>query len=255
MDVTNYFGIWESEPACDTVVDALTRLDAVVSVNTFNVAGNANDIAAESARIDAILDAAGANPDSFADVVELINSVDTENDNALATVIGNLNSEIATTNGEVTTLQAADTAATADRAAIRTDFAAADSNLQSNLVTIQQGAGLDGAVGYMQNASMTYIGAAVSLADADEKLDVALAAEASTRGAADTTLQNNIDTEKNRIDAANTRLGSSVGDGFSVAKNGDFYDFGFGNGHPRMRMQEDPNAPGQVLVCFDIPTP
>ena len=107
----------------------------------------------------------------------------------------------------------------------------------------------------MQNASMTYIGAAVSLADADEKLDVALAAEDSTRGAADTTLQNNIDTEKNRIDAANTRLGSSVGDGFSVAKNGDFYDFGFGNGHPRMRMQEDPNAPGQVLVCFDIPTP
>ena len=52
MDVTNYFGIWESEPACDTVVDGLTRLDSVVSVNAFNVSSNANDIATESARID-----------------------------------------------------------------------------------------------------------------------------------------------------------------------------------------------------------
>jgi len=246
MDVTNYFGTWAGEPACDTVVDGLTRLDAVVSVNTFNVFTNANDIAAESARIDAILDAAGADPDSFADVVNLINQVDTENDDALATVIGNLNSEIAATNGEVTALQAADAVATTDRAAIRTDFAAADSNLQNNLVTIQQGAGLDGAVGYMQNASMTYIGAAVSLADADEKLDVALAAEASTRGTAVTTLQNNIDTEKNRIDGYDNRIHSN----FNVEASAGTAELHFGQGQPRMVMTA--NGSGEVTVCFDV---
>ena len=137
MDVTNYFGIWESEPACDTSA-RIDTMDNFVSINTFNVGKNANDIAAESARIDAILDAAGANPDSFADVVELINSVDTENDDALSTVIGNLNSEIAATNGEVTALQAADAAATTDRAAIRTDIATESARIDTmdNFVSI-----------------------------------------------------------------------------------------------------------------------
>ena len=65
-------------------------------------------ISVEEDRIDAILDVVGANPDSFADVVALINSVDTENDNALATVILNLNNEIAATNGDVNVLTAAD---------------------------------------------------------------------------------------------------------------------------------------------------
>ena len=55
----------------------------------------------EEARIDAILLASSADKDSFAEIVTLINNVDTVNDDALAVVIGNLNSEIASTNAEM----------------------------------------------------------------------------------------------------------------------------------------------------------
>jgi len=65
------------------------------------------DIKVQKDRIDAILNAVDANPDSFADVVTLINNVDTVNDNALATVILNLNNEISTTNSDITRIEAA----------------------------------------------------------------------------------------------------------------------------------------------------
>jgi len=64
------------------------------------------NIDAENARIDAILDAVDANPDSFADVVAIINAVDLENDNALAAVIVSLNNEIASTNEDVSGINA-----------------------------------------------------------------------------------------------------------------------------------------------------
>lgn len=44
-------------------------------------------IATEKGRIDAILSASGADKDTFAEIVELINSVDTENDSALASYV------------------------------------------------------------------------------------------------------------------------------------------------------------------------
>ncbi len=64
------------------------------------------NIDAENARIDAILNAVGADPDSFADVVTLINSVDLENDNALAVVIGDLQDEINATNSDFVVVNA-----------------------------------------------------------------------------------------------------------------------------------------------------
>ena len=73
----------------------------------------------EEGRIDAILLASDADKDSFAEIVTLINDVDTVNDNALAVVIGNLNTEIAATNADIT-------AAATDRGLVRSEFAAAD---------------------------------------------------------------------------------------------------------------------------------
>ena len=113
--------------------------------------------------------------------------------------------------------QAADTA-------IRTDFGAADAAIQGELDTTQTGAGLSATGAYVANSSANYIASATSLADADNKLDVqakanadaiaaetqarvsAVSAEALARGNADTTLQNNIDTEASTRSAADTAL-------------------------------------------------
>lgn len=51
-------------------------------------------ITTEKGRVDAILSAADADKDSFAEIVQLINSVDLTNDNALASAISNLQSNI-----------------------------------------------------------------------------------------------------------------------------------------------------------------
>ena len=68
----------------------------------------------EQARVDAILAASSADKDSFAEIVTLINSVDLENDNALAAVIVDLNDEIAATNTDIS-------AAATARASIQAD--------------------------------------------------------------------------------------------------------------------------------------
>jgi len=54
-----------------------------------------SDLGTERARIDAILAAAGATVDSFKEIVDLINSVDVENDGDLATHVLNNNAEFA----------------------------------------------------------------------------------------------------------------------------------------------------------------
>lgn len=67
-----------------------------------------SEIVTEKDRIDAILLASDADKDSFAEIVSLINAVDTVNDDALAVVITNLNNEIAATNSDITRLEGAD---------------------------------------------------------------------------------------------------------------------------------------------------
>lgn len=64
------------------------------------------EIGVERGRVDAILSAAEADKDSFAEIVTLINSVDLDNDNALAAAVSSINSSIAT---ETSDRQAADT--------------------------------------------------------------------------------------------------------------------------------------------------
>lgn len=91
-------------------------------------------ITTEKERIDAILLAADADKDSFAEIVSLINSVDTENDSAFASYVLSNNAALAQ---EVSDRQAAVSAEEAARIAADSSEAsarqAADATLQSNL--------------------------------------------------------------------------------------------------------------------------
>lgn len=107
-----------------------------------------SNIDTEKARVDAILNASEADKDSFAEIVTLINTVDTENDEAFA---GYVLSNDAALAAEISRAQSAEAAiqadvdqneadcdaglssASVDRAAIRSEFAEADSTLQSTL--------------------------------------------------------------------------------------------------------------------------
>jgi hypothetical protein len=96
-------------------------------------------------------------------------------------------------------------------------------NIQDELDATQVGAGLGEDGSYTANALMDYIDEAVSLKDADEKLDVALKAEETARIAEDVVLQGNIDAEESARIAADgdlqdeldaTQLGAGLeGDG------------------------------------------
>ena len=91
----------------------LDNANLTLSVNSLEVVDGelASDIATEKGRIDAILEASTADKDSFAEIVSLINSVDTENDDAFAAFVVRtdasvdslevaLSAEIASTNAE-----------------------------------------------------------------------------------------------------------------------------------------------------------
>ena len=90
-------------------------------------AGLKSDIDAEKARIDAILSGADADKDSFAEIVALVNSVDTENDTAFA-------GHVSAYNTKMGQLDATDAAATVDRAAIRSELASEKAVLQGEIV-------------------------------------------------------------------------------------------------------------------------
>jgi hypothetical protein len=136
-------------------------------------------ISTEKGRIDAILLASSADKDSFAEIVSLINSVDTENDTAFAGYVTSNNAAVAA--------------------------------IQTELDGTQTGAGLGSNGSYSPNTGVSYIGSASSLHDADKKLDVkmkeiadglaqelldrasAISSEASSRTSADNALDARLD--------------------------------------------------------------
>ena len=124
-----------------------------LSVNSLEVVDGelAADIATEKARIDAILDASTADADQFAEIVSLINSVDTENDNAFAAFVIRtdasvdslevaLAAEIASTDAEqiaqdrsIDSLEAVDNNLAAAIEEVRKDFGEEDGKLGSRI--------------------------------------------------------------------------------------------------------------------------
>lgn len=157
-------------------------------------AGLQSQLDAEKSRIDAILSAATADKDSFAEIVALINSVDTENDSAFA---GYVLSNDAALAQEVSDRQAGDAAETAARQAAdsaeQAAREAADSNLQLQINALDSGS----------SASIAVEEAARIAADAAETAarQAADSAEEAARIAGDANLQSQVDAEKARIDA------------------------------------------------------
>lgn len=99
-------------------------------------AGLQSAIDVEKGRVDAILLASDADKDSFAEVVQLINSVDLENDNALAAVVLNLQNvdaeldgRLDSVEGRATSLEGRMTTAEGDIDAVEGRMSTAESNI------------------------------------------------------------------------------------------------------------------------------
>jgi hypothetical protein len=145
-------------------------------------------ITTEKGRIDAILDASEADKDSFAEIVQLINSVDTENDQAFA---GYVLSNDAALAAETSARQAADTAlqdniddVVSDLSALTTRVSAAEQDI------LDEVADREAAITALQGD----LASAVSdLESADATLQSNIDAEATARSTADTSLSNRID--------------------------------------------------------------
>jgi hypothetical protein len=115
----------------DAAVATMLRGDADDDHNTLGKIEDLLDI--ETARVTAILAASNAEYDTFAETVALINSVDTANDTAFAAHVATYNAYVTSNDAalaaEVSANNSDHSAATTDRAAIRTEFAAADTAL------------------------------------------------------------------------------------------------------------------------------
>ena len=159
-----------AEAALDGRLDAL-ELDPVsktyVDGEVSDLQGQVNT---EKGRVDAILSASQADKDSFAEIVSLINSVDTANDSAFAGYVLSNNAALAQ---EVSDRQAAVSAEESARQS-------ADSALDGRLDVLE---GADSVAGSVAKA----------LKDAKAYADAEVSSEASARSSADTTLQSNID--------------------------------------------------------------
>jgi hypothetical protein len=135
------------------------------------------NINAEKGRIDAILTASTADKDSFAEIVSLINSVDTENDTAFGAYVVSNN----------TALAAESSTRAADDATLQANLNAAESALQSSIAT--------------ETTNRT---------TADTTLQSNITAEATSRAAADTTLQSNITAEETSRTTADSTLQANI---------------------------------------------
>ncbi len=96
-------------------------------------------ITTEKNRVDAILSAADADKDSFAEIVSLINSVDTTNDSAFAGYVTSNNAALAS---ETSARQSADTTLQSNIDSEASTRATADTSL-SNRITALEGASAD----------------------------------------------------------------------------------------------------------------
>jgi hypothetical protein len=188
--------------ADDTLTDDIsneisraTAAEGVVAANLATETSNRTSadtaldgkITTEKNRIDAILSASQADKDSFAEIVSLINSVDTENDTAFAGYVTSNNAALAQ---EVTDRTDADTALGDRIDGVSSDATALDNRLiaaESDIVSL----------GNDIVAEETARIAAVS-------------AEASSRASADTTLQSNINAEASARQSADSAIDSRV---------------------------------------------
>lgn len=180
----------EGDLASDISAEESARISAVSAEATARAnADTALDgkITTEKNRVDAILDAADADKDTFAEIVALINSVDTTNDSAFA---GYVLSNDAALASEVTNRTNADTALGGRIDTVETAATA----LASRVTTAE--------------SDIVSLGSDIT---AEETARIAaVSAEASSRASADTTLQSNIDAEATARSTADTSLSNRI---------------------------------------------
>jgi hypothetical protein len=167
-----------------------------------------SNIDAEKTRIDAILSAADADKDSFAEIVSLINSVDTENDNAFAGYVIENNAALAQ---EVTDRQSGDTTlqgnidgVASDLSALTTRVSAAESDITDlgNDIAAETTA-RENAISSEQTSRQNAIDTLTTRVDAEE----------SARATADTSLSNRLDAlEGASADSRLTEVESDIAD-------------------------------------------
>ena len=170
--------------------ELLDRAAAVSGEASSRVSGdNALDakITTEKNRVDAILSAAGANSDSFAEIVSLINSVDATNDTAFAGYVTSNNAALAS---EISTRGADDTAlglridgVVSAATALTTRVSAAEQDI------VDLGTDLAAETSARQSAISSE---QTARASAITGVQNSVTAEASTRATADTSLSNRI---------------------------------------------------------------
>lgn len=180
----------EGVNAAAITAEETARIAAVSAEQTARIAGDSAldaKITTEKGRIDAILDASQADKDSFAEIVTLINSIDTENDQAFA---GYVLSNDAALAQEVADRQSGDSAL-----GLRIDDVESDATALEARVTTAE-------------ASIVTNATAISNEVSDRI--AAVSAESTARSAADTTLQSNIDAEATARAAADTSLSNRI---------------------------------------------
>jgi hypothetical protein len=159
----NVDGTYSANSSSNYITEAASLKDADNKLDT-QIKTNANAIATETqARIDAVTGEASLR--SAADSA-LQTNIDNEA-TARSSADTALSDRITANDGDIATLQAADTAEATTRAN-------ADTALQTELDATQVGAGLNADGTYTASSSANYIGTAESLKDADDKLDAQL---------------------------------------------------------------------------------
>ena len=180
----------ESDIAADLAQEVLDRAAAVSAEAALRVSGDSAldaKITTEKGRIDAILDASQADKDSFADIVTLINSVDTSNDQGFAGYVTSNNAALAQ---EVSDRQSGDSAL-----GLRIDGVETASTALTTRVSA---------------AEQDIVDLGTDIAAETSARQSAISSEATTRAANDATLQSNIDSEASTRATADTSLSNRI---------------------------------------------
>ena len=169
------------------IIDRAAAVSAEASARSSADTTLDGKITTEKGRIDAILSAADADKDTFAEIVTLINSVDTTNDQAFAGYVTSNNAALAQ---EVSDRQAGDTAL-----GLRID------GVETAATAL---------TGRVSAAEQDIIDNAADIAAEETARIAAVSAEATRRANPDTTLQNNIDAEASTRSTADTSLSNRI---------------------------------------------
>jgi len=195
----------------------------------------------EKGRIDAILLAADADKDSFAEIVQLINSVDTDNDSAFASYVLSNDAALAQ---EVSNRQAGDSALQSNLDAEESAREAADSTLQSNIDA--EAAARLAADNDLQDAIDQEVSARQAAVSAEESArQSAISAEQAARQAEDAALDARLDvleadpTTKTYVDEADQDLQDQI-DALVISTGGDTA------AEAALRLAGDANLQSQV---------